>query len=47
MALRFPGATRGHIEVDKDNIIVDIVLYDTAFGAICGFNFNGWNRNTQ
>ena len=26
-AIRFPGATRGHIEVDKDNIIIDIIFY--------------------
>jgi len=25
--IRYPGATRGHIEVDEDNIIIDIVLY--------------------
>lgn len=26
-AIRFPGATRGHIEVSPDNIITKIVLY--------------------
>lgn len=30
MALRYPGATRGHIEIDDNMVIVDIVLYDTA-----------------
>lgn len=28
--IRYPGATRGHILVDDDNIILDIVLYDTC-----------------
>ena len=26
-ALRYPGATRGHIEVDDNNVIIDIKLY--------------------
>lgn len=25
--IRYPGATRGHVKVDEDDIIVDIVLY--------------------
>jgi hypothetical protein len=29
-AIRYPGATRGHIEVNKDGIITGIVLYETA-----------------
>ena len=29
-AIRFPGATRGHVEFDDDLVITDIVLYDTA-----------------
>lgn len=34
IAFRLPGATRGHIEVDKDNIINKIVFYDdTCFDA--------------
>lgn len=38
IAFRLPGATRGHIEVDKDNIIKKIVFYDdTCFNA----NHNG------
>lgn len=28
--LRFPGATRGHLTLDDNNIITDIVLYETA-----------------
>jgi hypothetical protein len=37
MAIRFPGATRGHIEIDKNMVITNIVLYDTAFehGIAC------------
>jgi len=30
-AIRYLGATRGYIEVDDENIIQDIVLYDTAY----------------
>lgn len=26
-AIRYPGATRGHIEVNKNNIITNIILY--------------------
>jgi hypothetical protein len=26
-AIRYPGATRGHIEINKDNTIVNIKLY--------------------
>ena len=33
-AFRWPGATRGYIVLDKDNIITDIVFYpDTSFGT--------------
>lgn len=33
VGFRFPGATRGHIKIDKDNIIEDIIFYsDTCFG---------------
>lgn len=32
IAFRAPGATRGHIEVDNNLIIQDIVFYDTSFG---------------
>lgn len=33
-AFRWPGATRGYIALDKDNIITDIVFYpDTCFGT--------------
>ncbi len=33
-AFRWPGATRGYIELDKDNIIINIVFYpDTCFGT--------------
>lgn len=32
-AIRLPGATRGHIEVDKNNIIKEIKFYeDSCFG---------------
>ena len=35
MAIRFPGATRGHIEVDENMIIQKIQLYeDTCFGFV-------------
>lgn len=30
-AIRYPGATRGHIEVDENNIITDIVLYKDSY----------------
>ena len=31
--IRFPGATRGHIKLDDDNVITDIKFYeDTCFG---------------
>jgi hypothetical protein len=26
-SIRYPGATRGHIEIDENNIITNIVLY--------------------
>ena len=33
ISFRYPGATRGHIELDKNNIIKNIVFYpDTCFG---------------
>lgn len=33
VSFRYPGATRGHIELDKNNIIKDIRFYsDTCFG---------------
>lgn len=33
-AFRWPGATRGYIALDKDDIITDIVFYpDTSFGT--------------
>jgi len=28
VAIRYPGATRGHIEYDKDKVITDVVIYD-------------------
>ena len=30
MIIRYPGATRGYIELDNNNIITDIVLYSDA-----------------
>lgn len=30
--LRFPGATRGYIKVDENEIITEIVLYDDTVG---------------
>lgn len=30
IAIRFPGATRGHIEVDDNNKVIDVQIYDTA-----------------
>jgi hypothetical protein len=32
-AIRYPGATRGHIEVDENNIIKDIVLYKDSYNT--------------
>lgn len=29
-SIRRPGATRGHIEVDDNDVIVDIVIYDDS-----------------
>lgn len=34
VAFRIPGATRGHIECDKDLIIKDIIFYDTCWGKV-------------
>ena len=35
VAFRVPGATRGHIECDKNDIIKDIVFYkDTCWGKV-------------
>lgn len=35
VAIRYPGATRGHIEYDKDMIITDVVIYeDTGIGKM-------------
>lgn len=35
MVLRFPGATRGHIEFDNEMVILKIVLYpDKCFGKL-------------
>lgn len=44
VAFRFPGATRGHITVDKDLIIKDIVFYDTCWNNIGVYDKN---RQTQ
>lgn len=30
--LRFPGATRGYIKVDENEVITEIVLYDDTVG---------------
>lgn len=30
MAIRFPGATRGHIEIDNNNTIVYIMFYEES-----------------
>lgn len=35
IAFRVPGATRGHVKVDDNLIIQDIVFYDTSFSN-CG-----------
>lgn len=32
-AIRFPGATRGHLEVDDNMIIIDIKLYDDNYNT--------------
>ncbi len=42
-AIRYPGATRGHIEVDENNCIVSILLYDTAVGGCVGCYENSVN----
>ena len=33
IAIRYPGATRGHIVIDKNNIIIDIVIYNDYKGG--------------
>lgn len=39
IAFRVPGATRGHVSVDKDLIIKDIVFYhDTCWGKVGIYN---------
>lgn len=39
VAFRVPGATRGHIECDKDLMITDIVFYeDTCWGKVGIYN---------
>ena len=32
--IRYPGATRGHIELDSNDVITRIVLYDTCYNII-------------
>lgn len=32
-AIRYPGATRGHIKIDKNNRITDIVLYHDNYNT--------------
>lgn len=34
--IRYPGATRGSVVLDEDNIITNIILYDTAVGGVIG-----------
>lgn len=29
--IRYPGATRGHVEVNEDDVIIDIKLYDDKY----------------
>ena len=33
IAIRVPGSTRGHVEIDDNGIIVDFAFYDTAESA--------------
>lgn len=40
IAIRFPGATRGHIKVNKDNIIEEIKLYDDKYNLDKIYEFN-------
>ena len=45
-ALRYPGATRGHIEVDDNNIIIDIKLYtDLSTDKIYEYNVRDIFKN--
>jgi hypothetical protein len=38
-ALRVPGATRGAVVVDENNVITEIVLYeDTCFGKVACYD---------
>jgi hypothetical protein len=34
-SIRFPGATRGHIYTDNDDIILEVVLYDEPVDRRC------------
>lgn len=36
IAIRYPGATRGDIEVDENNTIVNVRLYNMTGGRCCG-----------
>ncbi len=46
IAMRVPGATRGHIEIDKNNIIIDVVFYeDVAFVEDGRTNIGCYNKD--
>lgn len=34
--IRYPGATRGHIRVDENNIVIEIKLYNMTGGVAYG-----------
>ena len=34
--IRYPGATRGDIEIDENNIVVNVRLYNMVGGVACG-----------
>lgn len=36
IAIRYPAATRGHIEIDENNVVVDIKLYNMTGGNSFG-----------
>ena len=32
MTFRYPGSSRGHVVIDENDCILDIVFYETSFG---------------
>lgn len=36
IAIRYPGATRGDIEIDENNVVIDVKLYNMTGGCSYG-----------